>query len=132
MAVADVLFSGNNRYVVRVTEQGNDDAAVAIVDRSSLTGPDGVNPPSKLVVEEIDWVVAGYDFVTLLWDNATDENLAQLQGDSFRSYKAAGGLVSSVTPTDLTNTQGDILLTTGGVAAPTDAYDIMITVRLKE
>lgn len=131
----EVLFNGTRKYKVRITNisDGTGETAVAKVDRSGLIGPNGV-APSKLVIEQIEYSVAGFEEVTLKWDDATDETIAVLSGDGYKDYREAGGLVPDASPSALGDATGDILLTTnaGGTAeAAGDNYDITLHLRLK-
>lgn len=125
-----VVFSGNNRYVVRLTNisDGTGESAVIKVDKSALIGPDGVNPPGRLVLEEVQWSIQGFSSVRLAWDHTTDDEISVLgSGNGFFNFKNAGGLVDP----NSTGGTGDILLTTAGAASGA-TYDITLVVRLKE
>lgn len=126
----EVLFSGNNKYIVRLTNvsDGTGEANVTKVDRSALAGPDDGNAPGKIVIEEIQYDVQGFEGVVLEWDATTDEPLAVLAGQGIKEYKRFGGLVPDTVGT---GADGDILLTTNGTAAAGDTYDILIICRLK-
>lgn len=124
-----VVFSGNNRYVVRLTNisDGTGESGVIKVDKSALIGPDGVNAPSKLVLEEMQWSIQGFSSVRLAWDHTTDDEISVLgSGNGFFNFKNAGGLVDPGS----TGGTGDILLTTAGAASGA-TYDITLVVRLK-
>ena len=101
----DVVFNGPNDYHVRFTNisDGTGEAAVTKVDISTLTGPDGVNAPSALVVEEINWDVQGFAKAVLYWDADTDTVLAALSGQGSRSYKESGGLQDDAGTVNLTS-----------------------------
>lgn len=125
-----VVFSGKNKYVVRLTNisDGTGESGVVKVDKSALIGPDGVNEPGKLVLEEVQWSIQGFSSVRLLWDHTTDDELAVLgSGNGFFNFKNAGGLVDPAS----TGGTGDILLTTAGAASGA-TYDITLVVRLKK
>ena len=124
----DVVFNGPNDYHVRFTNisDGTGEAAVTKVDISTLTGPDGVNAPSALVVEEINWDVQGFAKAVLYWDADTDTVLAALSGQGSRSYKESGGLQDDAG----TGATGDVKLTVPA-SATTGSYDIFIKFRKK-
>ena len=131
MATVKVLVSGHNKYIINVTHTwaSADETDAVIVDRSALIGPDGVNIPSKIRVDEITWAVSvGLDTVRLEWDFATDEVIENLQGAGYMDYRPYGGKVPSGTPS--TATEGDIVLTTVGGAAG-DSYSILLHCTLK-
>lgn len=129
-----VLFSGQNLYTVRLTNvsDGTGETTVTKVDRSTLTGPDGVNAPSKLVVTKVDYDVQGFEGVALYWNDGTDELLEVLSGSDFKEYRDVGGMAPDTTPSALTDATGDILLTTNGTAASGDTYSIVIHFRLRQ
>jgi len=128
-----VMVNGQNRYVARFTNlsDGTGESTVTKVDRSALTGPDGVNAPAKLVIEELDWNVQGFTYVSLLWDDGTDQQIDLLSGDSYRDYRHLGGLVpDDHTDQVATPANGDIILTTAGLTSG-NTYDITVVLRLK-
>jgi hypothetical protein len=129
----DVLFNSNNRRTIKITNisDGTGESAVTKIDRTTLTGPNLVDAPTKLVVEEIDYDVQGFTYVKLQWVDATNQEIAMLAGQNYKDFSYLGGF----TPDDFTDqaanpTRGDIVLTTVG-AVSGDTYDITITVRLK-
>lgn len=131
MATVKVLVSGNNKRIVNITHTwvGADETGVVVVDRSTLIGPDGVNIPAKIRVDEITWSCSpALDTVRLDWDFATDEVIENLQGAGYIDYRPYGGKVPSGTPA--TATEGDIILTTLGGAA-NDSYSILLHCTLK-
>ncbi len=130
-AVIKVLISGRNKYIVNITNTWSvaDETDTVVVDRSALDGPDGVNIPSKIRVDEITWACSpALDTVRLEWDFATDEVIENLQGAGYIDYRPYGGKVPSGTPA--TATEGDIVLTTLGGAA-NDSYSILLHCTLK-
>lgn len=129
-----VLFKGNRKYTVRLTNisDGTGEATVKKVDRSTLIGPDKVNAPAKLVLEEASWNVQGFTSVRLLWDDTTDELMSAFAGVGYNDYRPWGGLVPSTDASaDVTADKGDILLTTAGAAAGA-TYDILLVFRMKQ
>jgi hypothetical protein len=124
-----VLFSGRNRYAVRLTNisDGTGESAVAKIDKSTLIGPDGTEP-SKIVIEEIAWSVQGFTSVRLHWDHTTDDEIAVLgAGSDYLDFRSVGGLVDPGS----TGGTGDVVLTTAGVASG-NTYNITLVVRLKD
>lgn len=126
----EILFNGRNKYIVRFTNvsDGTGETTVTKIDRSALAGPDGGNEPGKIVIEEIQYDVQGFEGVVLHWDATANEALAVLAGQGIKEYKRAGGLVPD---TAGSGTDGDIILTTNGTAAAGDTYDILMFCRLK-
>jgi hypothetical protein len=122
------LFVGRRRAAYRLTNvsDGTGENAVAKVDISTLTGPNGVSATTKTVVEQIEWSIQGFTSVRLFWDHTTDDEIAVLSGAGFKDYRDYGGLVDPGS----TGGTGDVLLTTAGAAAGA-TYDITITLRLK-
>lgn len=126
MATVKTLVSGNNKHVVRITHTwvSADETDQVVVDRSALIGPDGVNIPGKIRVDEITWSISGsLETVRLEWDFGTDEVIANLSGAGYQDFRPYGGSNPSGTPA--TATEGDIILTTTGGAA-NDSYDITL------
>lgn len=129
MATMKTLISGKNRYVVNITHTWvtADETDVVVIDRSALTGPDGVLP-SKIRIDEITWAVSpGLDVVRLEWDFATDEVIENLQGQGYMDYRPYGGKNPSGTPASAT--EGDVILTTVGGAAG-DSYSVLLACTL--
>lgn len=122
-----VLFSGKNRYSVRLTNisDGTGESAVAKIDKSTLTGPDGTEP-GKIVIEQLSWAIQGFASVRLHWDHTTDDEIAVLAGVGYNDYRPVGGMVD---PASAGGT-GDVVLTTNGGGSGS-TYDILLVVRLK-
>lgn len=130
--VIKTIFSGNNILKLNVTGVFNTANATnfVIVDRSALTGPDGINPPSSIKIEEITFSIGvGFDSVDLSWDLATDEIIERLSNQGYFDFRSAGGKVMGSAAS--TATEGDILLTTLGGAAALDTFSIYLDLRLK-
>lgn len=124
----NVLFNGSRKYVVRITNisDGTGESAVVKVDKSTLTGPNGAEP-SKFVVEEIEWSIAGFTNVALHFNHTTPDMLDVLSGSGYKDYRDAGGLVD---PASAGGT-GDITLTTTGAYSGA-TYDITLFLRKKD
>ena|SRR3990167_1915364 len=125
-----VIYSSPRRYVVRLTNisDGTGESAVAKVDKSTLTGPDGTEP-GRLMVERIEYDCGGMQ-VRLFWDHDTDDELAVLSGAGFLDFTDGGKYAGLVDPNSAGGT-GDILLTTNAHTAG-DAYQITLFLRLKD
>jgi hypothetical protein len=126
MATVKTLISGNNKLVINVTHTWvtADETNVIIIDRSGLVGPDRVNIPGKIRIDEITWSVSpGLDTVKLSWDFSTDEVIENIQGAGYMDYRPYGGKNPSGTPA--TATEGDVLLSTVGGAVG-DSYSLLI------
>lgn len=123
---SNVIFSGKRKYIVRLTNvsDGTGESAVIKVDKSTLTGTNGLEP-GRLAVESIQWAMQGFTSVRLFWDHTTDDELAMLSLAGFFAYE--GGLVD---PNSAGGT-GDIILTTAGATSGA-TYDITLYLKLKE
>ena len=131
MATVKTMVSGNRKLIVNITwtYSVGDESDVVVVDRSTLIGPDGVNIPGRIRIDEITWAVGvGFDYVELSWDDATDEVIEYLQGQGYMDYRQAGG--KSMTGDPTTDTEGDIQISTSGGAAG-DTYSIYLMCTLK-
>lgn len=131
-AVSRVVFDGRNKYIIHLTNfDGTSESAVKKVDISTLIGPDGVNAPSKFVVESIIYDVQGFSAVKLAFDANTDDVFAVLSLAGTIDLRGVGGYVDPQS----TGYTGDIMLTT--VAADsaydgTETYDILLILRKKQ
>ncbi len=131
MATVKTMVSGNRKLSINVTGvfSVSDETNVVIIDRSTLVGPDGVNIPGRIRLDEITFAVGiGFDYVKLSFDDATDEVIEYFQGQGYMDYRPDGG--KSMTGDATTNTEGDILLTTSGGAAG-DSYSLYLRCSLK-
>lgn len=117
-----VTFNGSRRYNVRLTNisDGTGESAVVKVDKSTLVNGNGTEP-GRLHIMEIQWAIQGFTSVRLLWDNTTDDEIAVLENNGYRDYRATGGLIAP----SVSATTGDILLTTAGAVSGA-TYDIYI------
>jgi hypothetical protein len=123
------VFSGRNRHVLHLTNisDGTGESGVVKLDISTLVGPDGT-PPTKTVIEELQWSIRGFSDVRLFWDHDVDDEIDILAaGSGYFNYIGAGGLVDPGS----TGGTGDIILTTSGTAVG-NTYDITISLRLKD
>lgn len=120
------LFKGKRRSVWHITGENTDatgETAATKVDISTLVGPDRVNAPSKVTVEAIEYLVSGFNFVTLAWDHTSDVTIAHLAGSGEFNWVPVGGKHDTGS-----GGTGDIILTSDG-AADGDVYDITIWLR---
>jgi len=134
MADVKVMVSGSRKYVINVTGSFAGDGSAnitdeVVIDRSTLIGPDGVNIPGRIRIDEISWAIGvGYDSALLSWDDAADESIEFMQGQGYMDYRPYGG--KSMAGDATTDTEGDIQLTTSGGAAG-DTYSMLIHCTLK-
>ena len=121
-----VILNSPKRHIVVLTNvsDGTGESNVVKVDKSTLTGPNGLEP-SKLRVDKIEYSVFGMS-VTLSFDRTSDIKIAVLQGDGCLDFTEAGGLIDSTT-----GDTGDILLTTTGHTSG-DTYTITLHLRKKD
>lgn len=124
----DYIVKGNNIILMRIVgvSDGTGESDVVKLDVSALTGPDGVNPPSKIKIEEIQYDVQGWDAIQLEWDGTTDTPAMVLSGQGVKLWLPGEGVVS-----DNADGTGDLLLTTVGTATANYTYDITLRLRLK-
>lgn len=121
------IYSGPRRLALKFSgySDGTGEVDVVKVDKSTLTGPNG-SEPSKLVIEEIEWNIQGYNYIILEWDRTSDQEIAVLgKGSGYKDYRPYGGLVDNAS-----GGTGDVVLTTSGATSGA-SYDIAIVLRLK-
>jgi len=121
---------GWQRVTKRLTciSDGTGETAVKKVDISELRTVNG-NPPTRVVVESINFNQQGFTSIKLEWDRAPLFTIAVLSSsDGLLDFTEVGGLVDPGQAGDRT---GDILLTTSG-ATSGDAYDITLCLKLKD
>lgn len=134
MATVKVLVSGTRKYIINVTgsfagDGSADLSGAIIINRSALTGPDGVSIPGRIRIDEITWTNGvGYDYIVLAFDDATDEVIEYFHGPGYMDYRPYGG--KSMTGDPTTDTEGDVLMSTSGGAAG-DSYSLLINCSLK-
>jgi len=124
-----VLASGQNRRIIRINNvsDGTGESAVSKIVKANLVGPDGINAPSKLVLEEVQWSIQGFTSVRLFWAHTAPDEIAILgPGNGYFNFKSSGGLVD---PGSAGGT-GDLTVTTAGAVSGA-TYDITLVVRLK-
>lgn len=120
------LLDGPRKVIRRITATESTETDSVAVDLSALTG----NVPGKtlthLVIEEVWYSIAGYEFVLLEFDAATDKEGLRLSGDGYIDLREYGGLVDPYTDTPT----GDILLTATATASG-DSLNIILSCRKK-
>ena len=121
--------NGHRRHVILCTNYsdgtGEDDEIK--LKRTDMVTSEG-QIPSKLVVEKIDYHIAGLT-VKISYNNENEEMVAMLYtGDGTIDFRPQGGFTPE---DDGDNLGGDIVFTTLNEAA-NDSYNIILTVRLKQ
>ncbi len=128
-ATTQVLVSGRNKLnlIVRGEFSVADETDTVVVDKSTLTGPDGTAPGS-VRVDEVTWSIgAGFDYIRLEWDHDTDDKIVDLTGQGYLDFRPSGGLNDPRS----TGGTGDIVLTSLGGAAG-DVYFLVLHCTLKD
>ena len=121
---------GFKRIIKRFTgvSDGTGESDVVKVDISELRTTLG-KPAVRTVIEKIVYSQTGFTDIRLTWDRNPAATICVIPGHSgVMDFKSAGGLVD---PGEEGDETGDILLTSTG-ADSGDAYDITITLRLKD
>lgn len=120
------LFNSPLKLVVHLTNDsdGTGESNVVKVDKSTFTGPNGLEP-THLAVEKIEYDVSSIK-VKLSWDHTTDETIAILQGQGEINWFKSGRNVDVET-----GQTGDILLTTENQTSG-DGYNITLHLRKKD
>ena len=121
--------NGHRRHVVLCTNYSDgtgEDDEIKLKRTDMLTSEGQV--PSKLVVEKIDYHVAGMT-VRISYNNDNEEVIAMLySGDGTIDFRPQGGFVPE---DDDDNLGGDIVFETLDMTEH-DSYNIILTVRLKQ
>jgi hypothetical protein len=117
-----VLSNTPRRYVIQIMNlsDGTGETNVVKVDKSTLTGPNGLEP-THFMLDRIQGDTAGMG-VTISVDATTDVVLARLGGVGRVNidYRAQGGL-----STKATGDTGDILVSTVGHSSG-DSYNLVL------
>lgn len=121
------LFAGKRYDIFKLTSRsdGTGESGVTKVDISTFTTAAG-ETATYSAIDRIEYNVWGFNYVALLWDHTTDDEIAVLSGQGAMDWSAVGG---NVDPRSSGGT-GDILLTTSGTMA-NSGYDITLYVRFK-
>lgn len=122
------IFNGSSKLIMQFISlsDGTGEASVIKVDKSTFTGPNGLEP-SEIVIEMIEGDTAGMEVLVQANHTAT-LNLARLGGvGRFKiDYRKVGGL-----HTYAAGGTGDIEFTTNGHSAG-DSYNIVLHMRKKD
>lgn len=121
---------GVKRIIKRFTcvSDGTGESNVLKIDISELRTTLG-RPAVRTVIEKIVYAQTGFTDIKLTWDrNPAVTICVLLLRNGIMDFKPGGGLVD---PGEEGDGTGDILLTSTG-ADSGDAYDITITLRLKD
>lgn len=127
-AATRFLVKGSSRFVINVTGTFSvaDETDTILIDKSTITGPLGVEP-SSIKIDEVTWAIGpGFDVVTLEWDHTADDIVDNFQGQGYIDFRPSGGKDD---PASAGGT-GDLILTTLGGAA-NDTYSFLISGRFK-
>lgn len=122
-----VLNDGPRNYVIRLTNisDATGETNVVKVDKSTLVGVHGTEPDSLALVSA-NCFIQGFEAVKLTWDHTADVTFCVLAGDGFDTFHKT----NPINDTGSGGT-GDILLSTVGVAAANDTYDITLHFKKK-
>ena len=124
--------NGHRRHVILCTNYsdgtGEDDEIK--LKRTDMLTSEG-QTPSKLVVEKIDYHIAGMT-VKISYNNVNEEMVAMLYtGDGVIDFRPVGGFVPEDEVEGEDPLGGDIVFTTLN-GSHGDSYNIVLTVRLKQ
>ena len=122
------LFNGSRKLIMQFTNlsDGTGESAVTKIDKSTLTGPNGLEP-SSLRIDKIEGDTAGMQ-VYIYADHTTDVPIARLGGmGRFKiNYAPVGGIQTSGS-----GDTGDIIFTTFGHSSG-DSYNIVVHMTKKD
>lgn len=130
----DTLYEGNNIIVVHIQAYGDtDQSAAKVIDLGTTTFPDnrqaghtGVAGTDSFSLMEASWSVQGFEYVQLLWDAATDDEIITMSGDGSANFRGVGGKHDPISSTPV----GDVVVTTKG-AGTDSSYDITLVFKKK-
>ncbi len=131
---SNVVIDARSHHVIHltnITDGTTDEIMVQKVNRSALTARDG-DEPAALDLDQIEWNIQGYTYISLLWDQpTTDDQMVLLNGSGYKDFRGQDKGVFGVKrtsglqdPRDALGT-GDIIMTTNGATAD-GTYDITI------
>lgn len=88
--LSNVVIETSDHYVIHLTniaDTATDESAAVKVDRSGLTARDG-GEPASLDLEQIEWNIQGYTYISLLWDQpTTDDQMVILNGSGYKDFR---------------------------------------------
>lgn len=93
------------------TSDGTGGTDVVLVDKSTFTGPNGLEP-GRLVIERIEYDVDGMQMI-VEFDHSTDDAVGVCVGQGFFDYSRKGKYQGFIDPASAGGT-GDIVVTTVG------------------
>lgn len=123
------IQSDGTYHIIRITNEsdGTGESGVIKVNKSSLSDTRG-NEPIAVDIEKIFGHVSGFNYITLDWDHATDDEIGVFKGNIYEDYCRDTGLLRDPTINDST---GDILLSTDG-AVDGASYNLTLVCRLRQ
>lgn len=132
---SNVIADTKTHYVIHLTnvsDTSTEETDVQKVDKSGLVAPDG-SEPAALDLEQIEWNMQGYTYISLEWDaQTTDNQIVVLNGSGYKDFRGVDKGFFDITrsclkdPRDTGPTStGDIVLTTSGNASG-NTYDITL------
>jgi len=123
-----VLRNSDTYYSARFTnysDAGAGESAVAKIDVSTLTGPDGATT-GWVNILEAHWSVKG-GAVKVFFDASTDDEALVLSGDGYLDMTAMGGMKNPKS----SGYTGDVLFTTSADWAANSSYNITLVCKKK-
>lgn len=122
------IFNGSRKLIMQFTNlsDGTGESAVVKVDKSTFTGPNGLEP-SSLRIDKIEGEAVGME-VYIYSDHTTDVPIARIGGlGRFHiDYSPVGGIY-----TGGSGDTGDITFTTNGHSSG-DSYNIVLHMTKKD
>lgn len=118
-----VLNDGPRNFIVLLqsVSDGTGETAVTKVNISAFRGPSGATAATDFSVKNISWSIQGMNFVQLLFNADTNDEIITLsEGVGYDDF--AG---SHIPDPNTAGSNGDILLTTNG-AANNGSYSIVL------
>jgi len=121
---------GTRRHVINL--QGDLDtaheSAVIKINVSTFTNDNHTNVTAvSVVIDKIEWNIQGLNWVKLLFDATTDDEIITMSGGGEIDYSDVGGFADPKT----TGTTGDVVLSTGEGQVD-GTYDVTIWFRTKQ
>lgn len=132
VTTSTILDDGRN-HIVHLTSisDSTGESAVVKVDASAVAAAFDGGAPVSFNIEQVEWNIQGFTYVSILWDATTPVVALLLNGSGYKDFRgidrgahAYNRLAGLVDPR-ATGTTGDIKLTSIAVNA-TDTYDITL------